>query len=347
MSTEQTRQKNRNDESAAETAYERALARFAATDPAFGGGLANHGPMAAEALLSMGQADRIDDFVADYVPRLEPGAPAEPGAGYWQDQLHDAVRSRAGAVATQAGHGVLRLAHIARGLTRAAELDNAAGPGADAPSGVTVTHRRELTAASAYWGSGGPGLPSPPTLTGDRTVEEWLDGLPAFPDDFEYPWLLTGTLSAAAERPGFVDAVAALRPAADRAETLDLLASASIEVYLRNTETAAFAAIHGVTAPTMTRQLLAFADDETADQLVASAAGFVAAAVVGFDRGPDPDHTGQTDEPRGETGLAAAAAATLDDHTIKFSDACIHLARRTGSDRPLVAAWHRVEETTA
>ena len=311
--------------------YEHALAAFVATKAHFGGGLSNHGPMASEALVSLGLERRIREFVDAYLPRLDPTEPPEPGTGYWQDQLHDLIADRSRAVATQAGHGALRLAHIARGLTRADEQGR-----------LATIHRQELTAAGAYWRSGGPGLPGPDALAGDRTIEEWAAALPAFPDDFEYPWLLTGTLSAAAAQPGFTAAVAALRPADDPADTLDLLASAAVEVYLRNTGTAAFAAIHGVTAPTMTRQLLPYADDDTRQQLAASAAGFVAAAIVGFDTGgPAP-----ADDRRGEDGLAEAAADTLDDHTIKFTDACVHLAARTGSRRPLTAAWHRVDETT-
>jgi hypothetical protein len=41
------------------------------TGPEFGGGLANHGPMAAEAMLALGRPDAVLSWVARYKRRLQ------------------------------------------------------------------------------------------------------------------------------------------------------------------------------------------------------------------------------------------------------------------------------------
>src|SRR6185437_7059032 len=57
-----------------------ALTVFAATAPRYGSlGLANHGPMAAEALAHLGREDAIADWVEYYRRRLEPAAPRPTG----------------------------------------------------------------------------------------------------------------------------------------------------------------------------------------------------------------------------------------------------------------------------
>ena len=64
------------------------LDRFAATGPEFNGGLSNHGPMAAEALVALGRADAAVSWSEWYAERLleHPhrvldGAPDVHGAG--------------------------------------------------------------------------------------------------------------------------------------------------------------------------------------------------------------------------------------------------------------------------
>ena len=41
------------------------------TGPEFGGGLANHGPMASEALIELGRADAVIPWVERYKSRLQ------------------------------------------------------------------------------------------------------------------------------------------------------------------------------------------------------------------------------------------------------------------------------------
>jgi len=50
------------------------LSRLAATGPEYRGGLSNHGPMAAEALVRLGRADAVEHWLDGYLRRLD-GAP--------------------------------------------------------------------------------------------------------------------------------------------------------------------------------------------------------------------------------------------------------------------------------
>src|SRR5258708_25197078 len=47
------------------------LARLARTGPEYRGGLSNHGPMAAEALVRLGLADEVEHWVDGYIKQLD------------------------------------------------------------------------------------------------------------------------------------------------------------------------------------------------------------------------------------------------------------------------------------
>ena len=54
------------------------LARLAATGPEFRGGLSNHGPMAAEAMIRLGRPDDVEPWLNQYIHGLEE-APSASG----------------------------------------------------------------------------------------------------------------------------------------------------------------------------------------------------------------------------------------------------------------------------
>lgn len=310
--------------------YERALEVFLETDASFGGGLSNHGPMAAEALVSLDAEGALGPFVDHYRTRLEPQrhevpAAAEPWEPWLRLQLTELV-DRAGNLA---GHGLLRVAHAVRGIERTTPT-----------GGPSPAQLRELATAVDYWRRGGPGIDGPSALTGPTPAAEWPDGLGRLTADERAEGLLTVTLRRAAATDDFAERVAALAPAPDPAATLDALAIAAAEAFRRNDGIAAFALLHGVTVSSMARVLLRYLEDADARRLEAAVAGFVAAALVGFDEGvPSGGPREALPDPR---RLAEMAAATLEDHTIKFADACIGVAARTGDDGPLVALHHRL-----
>jgi hypothetical protein len=312
--------------------YDDALETFLAADANYGGGLANHGPMAAEALVSMGQADAIGAFVAAYEPRLEPSRrQVAPAPDDWRSWLQPQLTTLVSMAGNLAGHGLLRVAHAVRGLERA-----------EASGGGSAVQRRELAVALDYWRNGGAGVPSPKRLGGESTADQWLAMLGRLDPEQRSDGLLTVTLAAAAETEGFRVGMAALAPSPDPASTLDVLAVTAALAFERNNASSAFALVHGVTVSSMARVLLAHLDDAGARELEAVVAGFVGAALIGFDVG---EHTPDSDEPvrRFDTAaLAEQGAETREDHTIKFVDACLQVTARTDDPRPLRAAHRQI-----
>ncbi|MCJ7421352.1 hypothetical protein [Sphingomicrobium astaxanthinifaciens] len=311
--------------------HDDALEEFLATNSLFGGGLSNHGPMASEALDHMGATEWIDPFVRSYRPRLEPRVRPPARGGDWRAMLAEQLPDLVPAAAARAGHCLLRTAHAVRGIARAA-----------AEGHVPTVRIDELGAALAHWRSD-PGLPAPAALSGDSSVDDWSAELAPLATFEPAPGLLTNSLELAAAQPGYLDAVARLAPGADPRDGCDRLALRAVAGYLENEDfSARFTLLHGVTVSTMARVLVDHLDPPGQRRLEAAVAGFVAAAIIAFDRRTDTrDRSNIAAGPR----LAARAAATLDDHTIKLTDACLGLAARTGSDLPLRAAELQVQLT--
>lgn len=312
--------------------YDDALSQLLATKGTFGGGLSNHGPMAVEALDHMGTPEWIGPFVGAYLPRLDPRTAPTTRGGDWRQLLDEFLPDLVASSAAEAGHCLLRVAHAVRGLERA-----------EASGRVPAVRVDELRTGLMRWRAAS-GLPAPEALTGTRSVAEWSAGLAPFASFEPLPGLLTASLAAAAHQPGFTDAVATLQPSDQTGDTLDLLAMRAVEGYLANDDLRArFTLLHGVTVSTMARVLVRHLDEPSQRRLEAAVAGFVAAASVAFDRRADDT---VAPPPLVAPGIARRAAATLEDHTIKFTDACIGLAERTGSEAPLRAAERRIALTS-
>src|ERR1700722_18752887 len=139
------------------------LSRLAVTGPEFRGGLSNHGPMAAEAIIRLGRPDDVEPWLDSYLPQLEerPRPTARITDQTWRealgvqrrvadweiylrDQLAQDSWQRVLArwwpvlvpgTAAAATHGIIRASHAARSL-------------AAAESGERVS---ELARGLAYW----------------------------------------------------------------------------------------------------------------------------------------------------------------------------------------------------
>ena len=178
-------------------ALDDALTVFAGTAPGYGSlGLANHGPMVAEALVHLGQADAVAGWVARYRVRLDEAPPpaARPlteedwpaalgQAGRYPEWLalferevadrpapavvgEWAPRLLPGAIGA-ATHGLIRTGHAVRALSAA----------------DTPPRRLELAIALAFWASSYHELPGPPLLIGHERVPEALADLPYLPEE--------------------------------------------------------------------------------------------------------------------------------------------------------------------
>src|SRR5580693_6219586 len=75
-------------------AIDEAYAIFARTGPEYGGGLSNHGPMAAEALAAMRRPDAITSWAHSYAKRLEahPSASSRISKDDWREALGKETR---------------------------------------------------------------------------------------------------------------------------------------------------------------------------------------------------------------------------------------------------------------
>src|ERR1700722_3357907 len=220
-------------------ALDDALMVFAATAPNYGSvGLANHGPMVAEALAHLGRSDAIGGWVAGYRARLdEAPPPARPlseeewpvALGHqerfpeWLALFEREIADRPvaavvgewvprllpGAVGA-ATHGLIRTGHALRGL----------GDADTAPRRLEVAH------ALAFWASSYQELPGPPLLIGNEGVAEALADLPYLPEDAPRPMLISDRVAAGADIPDeFEQAVASPGWTGGAVDLLDKLAT--------------------------------------------------------------------------------------------------------------------------
>ena len=319
--------------------YEEALERFHRADLEYAGGLANHGPMAAEALESLGHHALIPAFVDVYVPRLpalEAGQPltlAELDAslgelsrrgdwvatyetrlegGDWRAVIEiEASRLLPGLFAA-AGHGLLRVAHAVRALERE----------------DTLIRRRELAYGLAYWAARYQTLPG---LPGSRSAAQPIGLGDALAD-----WPLFGD---AAARSGFlgrvVERLEDFRDFSRIVEAVPLPAAASLDAYLNElcrTAAALYVAqpqarvayVHALTIPCALRVLAAHLSDHDA----CLGAGYALQAVGALhSMYGESEATPEFDDEvlrvsEGWDEIRYHAACSIQEHSIKMAEAC-------------------------
>jgi hypothetical protein len=216
--------------------YDEALERFHGVDLEYAGGLANHGPMGAEALESLGHHALIPAFVDIYVPRLQSfeigqplGFPELDGAlgdparsadwvatyearlegGDWREVVATEVPVLLPGIFAAAGHGLLRTAHAIRALERR----------------DSEIRRRELARGLAHWAARYQTLPG---LPGSRSAAKPLELGAALSD-----WPLVGEADA---RAGFfnrtVDRLETFRVFKNTVEGIPLPTGESLDAYL-------------------------------------------------------------------------------------------------------------------
>jgi hypothetical protein len=171
---------------AASDVLDEALERLASRGPAYAGGLANHGPMVAEALVTLGRSDAVASWVDSYAPRLEewPRSAGRILPGAWADALGKSDRATdwreffveelahasfrdvltlwlprlSAGIAGSAAHGIIRASHVARALAVK----------------ETRPRRGELAAALAYWASSFHRLPDEARASAKWTAAHWV-----------------------------------------------------------------------------------------------------------------------------------------------------------------------------
>jgi hypothetical protein len=309
------------------------LSRIAETGPEFGGGLSNHAPMAAEALVRLGRTDAVEHWLDDYLGRLdEPPVASEPIRAWrealgqmrrvadwevyfrnqmteepWRDVLARWWPRLLPGVAAAATHGVIRTSHAARSLSAT----------------DTAQRRDELARGLAYWGAGYLELGSVST-GGPLDLTAALGGLPVAPVAVG-PGLITERLKAGlAGQARFGEAVGALKPPADAVADLGDLAREFTRVFLRYGRQRPIALLHAVTAPVAARSVLPLLPGEVArptyDALWQVGAALYAVYTGGVTAEPLPSSA-----PPSRDSVTDRAVATGDEHAIKLTEACLRL----------------------
>ncbi len=310
-------------DSSANEIYDNELQRLIGFGTEYGGALSSHGPMALDALASLGLPEAFGPYVTEVSKKLEPTDDVYSDPGDWQALLRSELPGVVHKAGSQAGHGLLRVAHAARALGRH----------------ESQIRRRELAAAFTYWPQG-IALKSPEALAGTLELDELLTQLPRLDPEKRPDGLLVYALRAAMEVPGAFDLLAATHPADDLPVAFDQLALAACAAQMRNTGLNSFALLHGVTVSMIASELLPFLDEADQRRLESAVVGFVVAAVVAYDDNVVSPEVAAIEPGTEQTildGLAQLAITSLDDHDIKFADACTRLYHRTGSTLPIQA----------
>ncbi|MGH9368904.1 MAG: hypothetical protein ACRD3M_14665 [Thermoanaerobaculia bacterium] len=179
---------------AASGVMEEVLGLLAQTGPEYGGGLSNHGPMAAEALVVLGRPDAAIPWVESYRRRLRDHPESrksiaregwreglgeygrvgdwivfferELSEAPWREALGRWSAKLAPGMSAAAFHGLIRTAHAARSLS----------------AGETPARRRELAEGLGYWAARYQALPAREgAMAGRERPSEAIREVPHFP----------------------------------------------------------------------------------------------------------------------------------------------------------------------
>jgi hypothetical protein len=316
-------------------ALDLALERLARTDPEYRGGLANHGPMAVEALVTMGRGDAVARWVEEYAGRLDPARPSRdpiPASGWeqvlgrrelvadwavffrralaeapWRHVLREWVPRLAPGFVAVATHGVIRTGHAARALG----------------ARETPPRLHELAEGLAYWAANFVRLPESDVPSGAARPSDAVSGLELLPaSERRSGGFITARLAGLRGFAPFRDVAARVAVTGDPSLFFSDLAETFARVYLANaTPGKLITFVHAVTGPSAARLLLPFVDDAGARGLMRyawqAAAGLYVA--MGDGTGVPPPEGGRLDA----ATLVERAVANGDEHAIKLTEACL------------------------
>ncbi len=320
---------------AGDGALDLALERFARTGPEYWGGLANHGPMAAEALVAMGRSDAVGRWVDGYVGRLEPPpsprdaiAPTAWQAALgrreriadwalffrhelqeapWREVLRTWVPRLAPGFVAVATHGAIRTGHAARALA----------------ARETPPRRHELAEGLAYWAGHFVRLPESDAAAGRERPSEAVNALALLPASERRPnGFITARLAGLHGFVPFREVASRVAVDGDPSAFLSDLTEAFARIYLGNaTPGKVITFVHAVTGPSAARLLLPYADAAGSRALLRYA--WQAAAALYVAMGDRTDEPGREAEPPDAATLVERAVANGDEHAIKFTEACL------------------------
>jgi hypothetical protein len=295
----------------------RLLDQGLAWHPEYGGGLANHLPMALHALHALGaDGGRLRAFASSHAARLQRRSEvaddgferrcAAVGAAISREGRDDVLRRELAdlmtGVAASAFHGLIRVAHA-----------------------VQAGHDGELAMGLAYWAHrlGPPvqGSPGPsPSAPVDMPYPEWLAALQALRSATAIEGrMITRRMRGWAAEPGFAALAPRLR--IDDATWRDLSTTAAA-LYAASGN---FTVLHMVTASHALRVLMPWIDDRSVALRHFSIAAAAALKAANASPGAAPPA-----HPWGD--IVPLAIASDDEHVIKLVHAARDLERTLGGE---------------
>lgn len=313
---------------------EESLECFVGKGPEFRGGLSNHGPMAVEAMIRMGQVQAALPWAVRYREKLDDALPPrwriaeadwrEPlgdpqRAADWTDffdrQLtqapHREVASRwlprllPGLMAA-ATHGGIRSFHALRALDEQ----------------VTDLRTHELAQALGYWAARYQSLPGDPRPLGGTSFEMAAARLAELAPRQRPPSLISEDMRDLDSEPAFATLVAAVEPAPDIAAAFSALTSIGARAYLANADHEPIALVHAVTAPAAVRGMLPLLSARQHREALAYAwqavAGLIATSApagLSGQRRTSPHST--------QAEIVDRAVTSGDEHAIKLAEAAL------------------------
>jgi hypothetical protein len=303
--------------------------------PEFGGGLSNHGPMAAEALVTLGRSGAMIPWVERYKQRLQ-GRPsgrnpidpsewrealgdysrvADWGAYFerelserpWRQVLGEWVPVLAPGLVAAAMHGIIRTAHAARSL----EGDE------------TPLRLQELAQGLGYWAARYQELPSKPAEPGSLSPGQALSEVRLVPVRKRQ----SGTLILHGLRPleddwQFPDVANMVDTSGDVSAFLSELTATFAAVYLANAERIGqiITFIHTVTGPSAIRLLIPYLSAGAAPMVLRYGWQADAALYSALARDRKPAISCESMD---KEEIIDRAVVSGDEHAIKFAEACI------------------------
>ncbi|WP_214107298.1 questin oxidase family protein [Acrocarpospora catenulata] len=327
-----------------------ALVRLADTGPEFHGGLSNHGPMVAEALVRLGAPEMVPGWISAYLPKLDDQPGTRERITDWRDALGD--KRRIGdwtayftaalaespwrevlaqwwprltpGLAAGATHGVIRTAHAVRAVA----------------DQETEPRQAELAHALAYWAAAYVELPGRPLTAGVRTMEQAVAVLPIL--ELAPRSLIVSHLGNLKDLPEFANAVSALRPPSDVRADLSELSRVFSGVFLTHARHAPIPFTHAVTMPIAVSSILHHLPQETwrptYDRIWQMSAALYSGYAYQGTVEPPPSA-----DPSSPKELAGQAAETGEEHAIKLTEAVLRQHTITGDPVFLHTAARAIE----
>lgn len=324
-----------------------ALAQMAKCGPEFRGGLSNHGPMAADALIHLGRPEAVTGWVDRYRKRLAerdpPGAPVDrerwrealgdysQAAAWealflreldgvpWTDVVRTWVPRLAPGFLAGATHGMLRTAHAVRGLRE----------------GETEGRKQELAKGLAYWAARYYAMPAAPAAEA-RPLAAAVAAIPLLAEERRRnDGLITKAVAAVADDPMFAPVANTLDVSGDIQGALSEFTRTFARIYLENAHISPIAFIHSVTAPSAIRMLQPVVGEDTSRDLLRYGWQAGAAFIAAYTR-PGEVRAWASSQADWDD-LADRAVASGDEHAIKLTEACLR-EYRISPDPVYVAA---------